>query len=95
MPLKDPDAQRQYQLTWMWRRRLSWILEHGPCAWCGSVDSLSVSFKNPAEKTHRVAGIWSRSDESRSEILANCEVLCHVCHRNKIAIWRAVKSALR
>lgn len=91
---KNPDVQRQYQLVWMWRRRLQWILENGPCRWCGSVNNLSVSFRNPATKTVKVASIWSRSEENRTEILANCEVLCQECHRKKIAIWRAVKAAL-
>jgi 5-methylcytosine-specific restriction endonuclease McrA len=94
MPLKDQDAQRQYQLIWMWRRRLTWILENGPCRWCGSVNNLSVSFRNPAGKTYKVSSIWSRSEESRTALLAECEVLCHECHRKKIATWRAVKAAL-
>ena len=94
MPYKDKDAVRQYQLVWVWRRRLSWILENGPCAWCGSVNDLSVSFRSPDAKTVKVASIWSRSDERRKEILANCEVLCSECHRRKLAIWRGVKAAL-
>lgn len=98
MPYKDPDVRQQfmrdYQRVWMWRRRLSWILENGPCRWCGSCDDLSVSFRNPASKTMKVASIWSRRDEVRAEILADCEVLCTKCHRIKIAIWRAVKAAM-
>jgi 5-methylcytosine-specific restriction endonuclease McrA len=91
---KDRDIRRQYQLVWMWRRRLAWILENGPCAWCGSTVDLVVSWKNPANKTMKVASVWSRADEGREEILANCEVLCGECHRKKIAIWRGVKAAL-
>lgn len=98
MPYKDPETRqrfmRQYQLEWMWRRRLTWILENGPCRWCGSCNNLSVSFRNPATKTMKVAAIWSRNDEKRAEILADCEVLCDRCHKRKIAIWRAVKSAM-
>lgn len=94
MPFKDRDEQRQYQLEWMWRRRWTWILDNGPCRWCGSVNNLQVSFKNPENKTVKVASIWSRSDEKRTTLLAGCEVLCGKCHRKKIAIWRAVKSAL-
>lgn len=98
MPHKDPVTRqrfmRQYQLEWMWRRRLQWILDNGPCRWCGSCNNLSVSFKNPATKTMKVAAIWSRNDAKRAEVLADCEVLCERCHRTKIAIWRAVKSAL-
>jgi hypothetical protein len=95
---KDPEVRqaylRQYQLTWMWRRRLTWILENGPCRWCGSVDDLVVSFRKPWEKTMKVASIWGRTDETRAEVLAECEVLCSECHRKKIAIYRAVKAAL-
>lgn len=94
MPLKNPDAQRQYQLEWMWRRRLTWILEHGPCRWCGSVRDLSVSYRNPAGKTIKVASVWGYSDEKRQKILEQCEILCKECHRKKIATWRAVKAAL-
>lgn len=94
MPLKDPDAQRQYQLVWMWRRRLTWILENGPCHWCGSVRDLSVSYKHPGDKTVKVTSIWGYSDEKRQGILEQCEILCKECHRRKIAIWRAVKAAL-
>lgn len=85
---------RQYQLEYMWRRRLQWILDNGPCRWCGSVDGLVVGFKNPASKTVKVSSIWSRSEENRNRILANCEVLCGQCHRKKVAIWHAVKAAL-
>jgi hypothetical protein len=91
MPYKDRDDVRQYQLVWMWRRRLTWILENGPCRWCGSCDNLSVSFILPWKKTVRVTSIWSRSDEKRAELLAECEVLCIGCHRKKIAIWRNMK----
>lgn len=97
MPHKDPETRRefirQYQLEWMWRRRLTWILENGPCRWCGGTTDLSVSWRNPAKKRMKVAAIWSRSDDNRAKLLAECEVLCSDCHRTKIAIWRAVKSA--
>ena len=46
------------------------------------------------KKTMKVAAIWSRSEEKRAEILAECEVLCKVCHRKKIAIWRAFQPLL-
>lgn len=94
MPYKNLDTKRQYQLEWMWRRRSAWILANGPCRWCGSVSNLQVSWRNPANKTVKVSGIWSRSDAKRAELLANCEVLCEKCHKRKIAIWHAVKAAL-
>jgi hypothetical protein len=58
------------------------------------VDNLQVSFRNPARKTVKIASVWSRSDVARTEILAECEVVCGKCHQKKIAIWRAVKRAL-
>lgn len=94
MPLKDPDAQRQFQLVWMWRRRLTWILENGPCAWCGSTKDLQVTWKNPATKKVKVASIWSRSAENRAKFLADCEVLCVDCTNKKVSIYRAVKAAV-
>lgn len=94
MAYKDLDAQRQYQLEWMWRRRWGWILENGPCVWCGSTTNVQVSWKNPATKQVKIASIWSRSQENRDRLLADCEVLCGDCTRKKIAIWRAVKAAL-
>lgn len=99
MPYKDPDTRRQfmrqYQLEYMWRRRWTWILENGPCNRCGSVNNLQVSFKDPDDKTVKVASIWSRSDEARTELLAQCEVLCGTCHKRKISLWRAVKAAVK
>jgi len=47
------------------------------------------------KKTMRVAAIWSRSEEKRAEILEGCEVLCKVCHRRKMAIWRAFRPLLK
>lgn len=93
IPYKDIDQKRQYQLVWMWRRRLAWILENGPCSWCGSCADLQVSWKNPSRKVVKVASIWSRSDEKRTELLSECEVLCGGCHQRKMKIWRAVKAA--
>ncbi|HEY6073136.1 MAG TPA: hypothetical protein VIV15_07020 [Anaerolineales bacterium] len=99
MPHKDPETRRefmrQYQLTWMWRRRLQWILDNGPCSWCGSVNGLSVSYKNPAKKKVHVSSIWSRTDEKRAELLKDCEVLCSDCHRKKMAIWRVLRTTLK
>lgn len=95
MPYKDIDQQRRSQNSWMWRRRQMWMAENGPCAWCGSTQDLLVAYKNPARKTIKVASVWGRADDSRLEILSDCEVTCQKCHNVKIAIWRAVKSAMR
>jgi hypothetical protein len=83
MPYKSPDTQRQYQATWMWRRRLAWIVENGPCAWCGSSQDLRVMYKDPSDRKVRVTSIWSLKDERRAELLAQCIVICRVCALSK------------
>jgi hypothetical protein len=79
MPYKTYDQQRQYQAVWMWRRRMGWILENGPCVDCGSTQDLRVVYKDPAEKTVRVTSIWSLSEQKRTELLNKCVVLCRSC----------------
>lgn len=87
---------RQYQLVWMWRRRLQWILDNGPCRWCGSVNELSVSYRNPASRHPiKTASIWGYSDEKRQALLKDCEVLCIDCYRKKQTIWRTLKATLK
>lgn len=83
MPYKATEKQRSYQAHWMWRRRMVWILEHGPCSQCGSSQDLRVVYKDPKEKTVKVAAIWSRKDEDRAQLLARCIVLCTVCALSK------------
>lgn len=79
----NKDQMRRYQATWMWRRRLSWVLDNGPCNQCGSTVDLQVVYKDPAEKTVRVTSIWSRRDEVRTELLTKCVVLCGSCAKLK------------
>lgn len=82
MPYSDPDQKRAYQLIWMWRRRLTWILENGPCA-CGSTKDLSVVHRDPKEISIRVTSIWGRSEAKQKEELAKCVVLCKDCLLSK------------
>lgn len=83
MPYKEPTQQRHFQNTWMWRRRMEWVVKNGPCAWCGSTQDLRVVYKNPADKTVKVAAIWSRKEEDREALLKKCVVLCPECARSK------------
>jgi hypothetical protein len=83
MAYKEISQQRSYQAAWMWRRRLEWVAKNGPCAWCGTGRDLRVVYKNPADKTVRVAAIWSRREESREELLKLCMVLCAPCAKSK------------
>jgi hypothetical protein len=83
MAYKEPSQQRSYQATWMWRRRLEWIVKNGPCQWCGTGLDLRVVYKDPADKTVRVAAIWSRKEEDREALLGKCVVLCGTCAKSK------------
>jgi hypothetical protein len=83
MPYKEISQQRSYQATWMWRRRLEWIVKNGPCAWCGTGTDLRVVYKDPSDKKVRVPAIWSRRDEVREELLKLCMVLCGPCAKSK------------
>ena len=83
MSYKAHDQQRSYQANWMWRRRMAWIIENGPCQYCGARDNLCVVYRDPTDKKVRVPAIWSRSDESRAELLKLCIVLCNTCRLSK------------
>lgn len=83
MPYKAHEQQRDYQATWMWRRRLTWIVENGPCKYCGSGQDLRVVYKDPQDRKVPVTSIWSRRDEARVELLKLCIVLCTPCALSK------------
>lgn len=83
MPYKDLGQQRSFQATWMWRRRMQWILENGPCQRCGTHDKLRVVYKDPSTKAVKTAAIWSCREERRAELLKLCIVLCDVCALDK------------
>lgn len=83
MAYKAHETQRQYQSAWMWRRRMSWIIENGPCSICGSGQDLRVVYVNPADRVVPVTSIWSLGEQRRTELLAKCVVLCKVCALSK------------
>jgi len=85
VPYKEVSQKRGYQSAWMWRRRLAWIMNNGPCVWCGTGINLRVVYKDPADKTVRVTAIWSRREEVREELLKLCIVLCGPCAQSKRA----------
>lgn len=81
MPYKDASKKRIFQLKWIRERKAKWISENGPCSKCGGTERLEVDHVDRITKqTHRV---WSWTESRRLEELAKCQVLCHVCHREK------------
>ena len=88
MPYKATERQRAFQGSWVWRRRMAWVLENGPCQVCGSSQDLRVVFKDPKDKVMKVASIWSRKEEDRVRLLAKCQVLCTVCAKDKRKVER-------
>lgn len=88
MPYRARGEQRSYQATWMWRRRLTWIIENGPCKRCNSSVDLRVVYKDPKQRVIRVSSLWSLSDERRNRELKKCVVLCKVCAQEKRTLER-------
>lgn len=72
---------RNYQKQWMRKRRDEWFSKNGPCKRCGSWDDLELDHIDPDQKLHHV--VWSWSKERRDAELAKCQVLCHLCHKEK------------
>ncbi len=72
---------RKRALAKLHNRRQIWLSKNGPCVKCGSNLRLEVDHINPLEKiSHRV---WSWREEKRLLELAKCQVLCHICHKDK------------
>ena len=88
MPYLDPAQQRKANLVWLAGRRLRWIRQHGPCAWCGSDERLEIDHVNPWSKAMPTHTIWTRRDAVRLPELAKCQVLCQVCRREKHSVLR-------
>ena len=75
---------REYQRKWVAARRRDWINSKGGCcAKCGSRERLEVDHIDPSKKTLQTRDIWSRTPASVAHELANCQVLCHLCHLAK------------
>lgn len=83
MGYRSKERQRQYQRTWIARRRRRWMEENGPCR-CGSTTGLEVHHRDPGQKaSHRV---WSWKRSRREKELAKCVVLCSACHREETTL---------
>jgi hypothetical protein len=80
---------RNYQRSWVARRRADWLQENGPCLWCGSWEKLEIDHVDPALKvTHQ---IWSWSGPRREGELTKCRVLCYACHKKRHAAPHGAK----
>lgn len=81
---------REYQRTWLRKRRDTWLLENGPCRGCGSLDDLEVDHIDPTTKELKPTHIWSRRKDIRKAELAKCQVLCRACHnaKSRVALVR-------
>jgi hypothetical protein len=75
-----------YDAWYKAERRAQWILDNGPCAWCGTWEDLEVDHIDPSTKTIRTSLIWQTNEEQRVAELAGCQVLCKKCHRQKTTI---------
>ncbi len=72
---------RVFQREWLARRRARWLIENGPCAQCGSSESLEIDHVDRTQKiSHRV---WGWKPERRAAELLKCQVLCYACHKKK------------
>lgn len=82
MPYACPEAQREYQRTWIASRRAEYFADK-VCASCGGVDRLELDHVDPSTKvTH---AIWSWSATRRAAEIAKCQTLCYRCHKAKSA----------
>jgi hypothetical protein len=77
MPMATKEAQKEYQRTWIAKRRLAYLQDKS-CARCGSTEDLRVHHRDRALKISH--NIWSWSQERRDKELEKCEILCHSCH---------------
>lgn len=80
MPIKDPNARREYQRAWMAERRAEFF-KGKCCKVCGKTDKLELDHVDPKQKVSH--NIWSWSDSRRNAELAKCQVLCFDCHKKK------------
>jgi 5-methylcytosine-specific restriction endonuclease McrA len=89
MPYKDRGQQRQFQVAWRQANRIAFIASRGGCCeLCGSVETLEVDHIDRSLKTMNPTRIWSRTPEIQAMELANCQVLCSKCHKEKTRLER-------
>jgi 5-methylcytosine-specific restriction endonuclease McrA len=91
MPYKDRDRQRKFQVEWRRANRNAFIESRGGCCEkCESIDRLEVDHIDGSLKTMNPTRIWSRTPEIQTKELANCQVLCYRCHKQKTSEERQI-----
>lgn len=80
MPYKDKAKQKEYQRTWMARRREAFFKDKS-CVICGTKLDLELDHIDPGQKVSH--NIWSWNEDRRSKELAKCQVLCETHHAEK------------
>lgn len=83
VPYSNLAQQREYQRNWIAARRDAWLMEHGPCVSCGSTENLEIDHVDRETKRFSPREIWSRTEATRLDELAKCQVLCQSCHWKK------------
>ena len=82
------DKKRQYQREWTRARRSAYFTNKS-CVQCGSTEQLELDHKIPEDKLFNPTALWSMADSNPNKIaeLLKCQVLCHLCHKKKTAVY--------
>jgi hypothetical protein len=78
MPIKDLAKKREYQNTWMRKRREA-FLEGKSCQWCKATAELQVVRLLP-EKTPKASSVFSRRPGVHGKLLRHTVILCRDCY---------------
>lgn len=81
---RQTEKYREYRRQYWAKQRNKWIIENGPCTYCGSSERLEVDHINTKTKDRKYSlSLFSRPHQARANELKKCQVLCHECHAKK------------
>lgn len=81
---RDMKKYRATQLKWLTGIRNKYVAYlGGKCVACGSVENLEFDHIDPSKKTMNPTSLWSRKEEVILAEIANMQLLCHDCHKEK------------